>query len=168
MKIEDKRSTTSSVPAVEILNEVLPHFQKRNFAGIRSVVLLDQNYHKGPAALGRYCAIKGTKQADVEIYFEWIDDLPEEVRSSKLYLTYQIVHILMHEVYHHIVRGQHRLRQPKFAKEQTDADRWATGAVAHVFKKVFPREQHEQEWLRLKALAEEAQRESNKKNAAYG
>ena len=161
MKIDDKRSTTSSVPAVEILNEALPCFQKRNFAGIRKVVLLDQDYHKGPEAWGRYCPVKGSKQADIEIYFDWVDDLLTEVRSSKLYLTYQIVHILMHEVYHHIVRGQHRLRQPKFKKEQTDADKWATGAVAHVFKKLFPREDHEQEWLRLKDLAEKAQEESN-------
>lgn len=161
MKIEDKRITTSSVPAVEILNEALPHFLKRNFVGIRKVVLLDQNYHKGPEAWGHYCPLNGSRQADIEIYFDWVAELPEEVRSSKLYLTYQIVHILMHEVYHHIVRGQHRLRQPKFKQEQMDADRWATGAVAHVFKKLFPRDQHEQEWLKLKSLAEQAQRESN-------
>jgi len=60
MKIEDKRSTTFSVPAVEILDEALPHFQKRNFADIRKAVLLDQNYHKGPPAMGRWL----TKQAD--------------------------------------------------------------------------------------------------------
>ena len=122
MKIKDKRSTTSWVPAVEILNEVLPHFRKQNFAGIRRVVLLDQDYHKGPKGLGRYCQIDGTKQADLEMYFDWYDGLPQEVRTSKLYLTYMIVSTLMHEVYHHIIRGQHRLRQPKFKTEQDKAD----------------------------------------------
>ncbi|MCH5374762.1 MAG: formylglycine-generating enzyme family protein, partial [Planctomycetes bacterium] len=76
-------------------------------------------------AWGRYCPIDGSQQADIEIYFDWLDDLPGELRSSKLFLSYQIVHILMHEVYHHIVRGQRRLRQPKFKKEQSDADEWA-------------------------------------------
>jgi len=132
MNIDDKRSTTSWVPAVDILNEALPHFRKQNFAGIRRVVLLDQDYHKGPEALGRYCPVKGTKQADVELYFEWYDELPEKVRSSRLYLTYMIIQTLMHEVYHHIVRGQHRLRQPKFKTEQAKASQWGEGAVGHL------------------------------------
>ena len=54
MKIEDKRSTTSWVPAVEILNEAIPLFGKQNFAGIRKVVLLDRDYHPGEAGLGCY------------------------------------------------------------------------------------------------------------------
>jgi hypothetical protein len=67
MQIKDKRSATSWVPAVDILNQVLPLFREQNFAGIRRVVLLDQDYHKGPEGLGRYCQIDGTKQADVEM-----------------------------------------------------------------------------------------------------
>ena len=93
MKIDDKRCTSSWVPAVEILNEVIPFFREQNFAGIRRIVLLDQDYHKGSKALGRYCAVAGTNRADVELYFEWYNELPEELRESKLYLTYMIVRL---------------------------------------------------------------------------
>jgi hypothetical protein len=72
-----------------------------------------------------------------------------------------IVHTLMHEVYHHIVRGQHRLRQPKFKQEQSEADRWAEGAVHHVFEKIFPREEFEPEWIRIQKVLKETREKSN-------
>lgn len=157
MRIEDKRSTTSWVPAVEILDAAIPHFRKQNFASIRKVVLLDQDYHKGPQAIGRYCAINGSKLADVELYFKWYENLPHEARQSKLYLTFMIVSTLMHEIYHHVIRGQHRLRQPDFKTEQQRADRWGDGAAGHVVNKLYPRDQYEPEWKRIQRILREAQ-----------
>lgn len=46
MKIVDNRDTTSWVPAVDILNQVIPHLERQHFTGIRSVVLLDNDYNK--------------------------------------------------------------------------------------------------------------------------
>lgn len=156
MKIDDKRITTLYLPVIDIINEVIPHFKKQHFVGIRKIALFDSKYRKGPnesgISMGRYCAVPGTKTADIEMYFEFYDILPLELKTSKLYLTYLVVSTLMHEVYHHIIRGQHRLRQPKAKKEEMQADRWGDGAVGHIFNKLYPREQYEPEWKKIQDI----------------
>jgi len=44
MNILDKRKTSSWVPAVEILEQIVPLFRKEHFYGARNIVLLDEDY----------------------------------------------------------------------------------------------------------------------------
>ena len=146
MKIEDRRVNPSWVPAVQVLKEVIPLFKQEHFAGIRKIVLLDDDYHakRGVSkAAGRYCPIQGTRAADVEIYLGHLSTLPEELKGNRMLLTYLITETLMHEIYHHLVRGQRKLRRPSFKEEQRRAEQWAFSAVVHVFRQLFPGEETE-------------------------
>jgi hypothetical protein len=159
VKIEDRRVTSSWVPAVQILEEVIPLFRQEHFGGIRRIVLLDHDYHANrrvARASGRYCPIKGTKAADVEIYFSHLSTLPEEVKTNQMLLTYLITETLMHEIYHHLVRGQQKLRRPSFKQEQKAAGRWAFAAVCHVFRRLFPGEDADAEWKRIDQILKQA------------
>lgn len=159
MKIEDRRVTSSWVPAVQVLEEVIPLFRQEHFVGIRRIVLLDDDYHANrrvARAAGRYCPIQGTKAADVEIYLGHLSTLPEEVKTKRMLLTYLITKTLMHEIYHHLISGQQKLRKPSFKEEQKAADRWAFSAVAHVFRQLFPGEEADAEWKRIDQILKQA------------
>jgi hypothetical protein len=150
MKIDDRRVTTSWVPAVQILEQVIPLMKHEHFAGIRSIVLLDTDYHANrqvAKASGRYCPIQGTRAADIEMYFAHFSSLPEEVKANPMVLTYFITETLMHEVYHHVVRAHQKVKRPSFKEEQKAAQRWAFAAICHVARQLFPGQ--EAEWERL-------------------
>ena len=157
MKIDDRRVTSSWVPAVQVLEQIIPLMRKEHFAGIRSIVLLDHDYHANrrvARASGRYCPTQGTRAADIEMYFDHFSSLPEEVKTNRMVLTYFITETLMHEVYHHVVRGQRKLRRPPFKDEQKAAGRWAFAAIGHVARQLFPGQ--EAEWKRLEEFFKQA------------
>lgn len=150
MEIIDKRKSTAWVPAIEVLNEALPVFRKENFKGIRNIVLMDKDYRNSTQNVsGRYCKIDGTNQADIEMFFDWHETLPTDLKESRLYIFYQVTSTLLHEIYHHIIRGQKRLRRPPL-KEETAATKWAASGAMFAIKKTFSREDHEDEWNRIK------------------
>ncbi len=157
MKIDDRRVTSSWVPAAQVLEQIIPLMRQEHFAGIRSIVLLDNDYHANrqvARASGRYCPMQGTRAADIEMYFGHFSSLPEEVKTNRMVLTYFITETLMHEVYHHVVRGQQKLRRPSFKEEQKAAGRWAFAAICHVARQLFPGQ--EAEWNRLEQFFKQA------------
>jgi hypothetical protein len=66
-----------------------------------------------------------------------------------MYVSFLLLKALFHELYHHRVRGQRLVRQPKFEKEQNAADNWALRTIYPVFAKKFPGKEYETEWNRI-------------------
>ncbi|MDY6856487.1 MAG: hypothetical protein SWO11_17645 [Thermodesulfobacteriota bacterium] len=148
MKINDKRITSSWIPAVSILEEIIPHIKNSYLVGIRSIILLDKDYHqdKKTKALGRYAPIPGSNSANIEIYLESLSSMPDLAKNSRMYLSYLISRILMHEIYHHIVRGQGIKQMQRFKVEEGAADKWSLREVDSFFEKLFPADEYEEEW----------------------
>ena len=144
--IEDLRETTRWVPARHTVEAVLPLIGIENLAGIRKIVLADR---EGPKedSLARYQAIPGTRAADIELYFYHFNEAPPEARNSELYITYEIVQSLLHEIYHHWIRHKKRRKTtPKF--EEINADRWASQAAKKLVQQILgrPKEELAREW----------------------
>jgi hypothetical protein len=156
MEIEDLRRASSWMPAVSILEEFIPRLDATYFAGIKKIILLDKDYHKDKkVTAARYIPIRGTKFASIEFYLGQFSTLPEEAKQSRMYLTWQLLFFLVHELYHHRVRGQKIIRRPKFKQEQNDADQWAVKIVTPIFVAVYPNELYEGEWkLILQKISE--------------
>ncbi len=152
IRIEDKRSKTAAVPAIEVIRKVLAHMAPKHLSGIRRIVLLDEDYHSGEEGLGRYLPVEGSRHADIEIYFDYLCSLPTEAKYSEMYLVFLLADILAHEVYHHMVRGQHRLRKASDKAEQRAASRWAEKEAGRIFNRLFSREQHGEEWRRIRNI----------------
>ncbi len=55
------------MPAIEIFEEFIPKLDPIFFAGIRKLILLDNDYHKDKkvTAAARYVPIQGTKSANI-------------------------------------------------------------------------------------------------------
>jgi hypothetical protein len=165
MKIEDHRNHSSWVPAASILEEFIPRFDKRYFVGIKKVILLDYDYHKDKKrkAAARYVPVKGTKLANIEMYLGQYNDLPEEARRSRMFIAWNILLTLAHELYHHRIRGQRKRRKPKFTQEQKEADNWASKIVKPIFIKEYPPDPHRKEWnLIEQKIKENLSTKSNK------
>ena len=151
MKIIDKREKWIAIPAVEILNKSIPIFRKENLLGIRRIILKDVFYdHKKRMARGRYCPIASTNRADIEIYFEWYDEFPPELKKNDIYLHYMIIRIFLHEVYHHIVRGQKRIKKMKNSIEEENCFKWAHGGAQYALQKMFPPEEYKSKLTEIK------------------
>lgn len=148
MEIEDLRKDSSWMPAVSILEEFIPKLDATYFAGIKKLILLDNDYHrdKKVTAAARYVPIRDTKSANIEIYLGHFSALPEEAKQSRMYLTWRLLCSLAHELYHHRVRGQRKIRQPKFKQEQKNTDRWAVKTINPIFAAVYPKDLYEKEW----------------------
>lgn len=160
VEIEDVRANSSWAPAVSILETFMPKIDPKYFVGIRKIVLLDKDYHrdKRVQATGRYIPIEGTRGGDIELYLEYLSELPDEAKNSRMYLTYRILKTLAHELYHHRVRGQRIERRPKFEQEQKRADQWAAKIVKPIFAEVFPREKYESEWVLIQQKLTESRK----------
>ncbi len=149
MKIEDQRKETSWVPAISILEEFQPKFDQKYFVGIKKIILLDEDYHTNDVfskAYARYLKIPRTKFANIELYFNRFQNLADEAKQSRQYLSFYILHSLVHELYHHRIRGQKKIRKPKFKKEQNKANEWADSILFPIFREYFPKEKYEDEW----------------------
>jgi hypothetical protein len=148
MEIEDLRKDSSWMPAVSILEEFIPKLDPAYFAGIKKLILLDNDYHKDKkvTAAARYVPIPGTNFASIEFYLGHFSSLPEEAKQSRMYLTWCLLCSLAHELYHHRVRGQRKIRRPKFKQEQKNADKWALNTINPIFANVYPKDLYEKEW----------------------
>ncbi len=151
VKIIDKRKINTQIPAVSILNQAIPVLKKKNFAGIRNIILYDEDRRKGKKALGTYYPLSPTR-ADIKIYFNWYYNLPDELKNSDTYLMFAVIKILLHEIYHHIVHGQDRLKTPDPEQEEKDADRWADGGARYVFDCLFTNKDYKKEFKRIRNL----------------
>jgi hypothetical protein len=101
--IEDLREMTSWIPAQTTIEAALPLIGIENLVGIRKIVLADRGGTKEDC-WARYRSIPGTRTADIELYFYHYNEAPAEARNNELYLTYQVVQSLLHEIYHHWIR----------------------------------------------------------------
>jgi hypothetical protein len=153
-KIEDYRQRAPEVPAVEVLERILSIVPANYLRGIRTVVLFDRDY-RGRKAAGRYVALRGTRVADIELFLERYASLPETLRTSRIYVTFYLGWSLMHEIYHHRVRGQKRLRKPTDRLEDQRADRWAHDHAHRIVETIFPREQYQEEYARVRKARED-------------
>ena len=129
------------MPAIEIFEEFIPKLDPIFFAGIRKLILLDNDYHKDKkvTAAARYVPIQGTKSADIEFYLGHFSNLPEEAKQSLMYLAWRLLCSLGHELYHHRIRGQKKIRRPKFKQEQKNADEWGVKTISPIFAAVYPK-----------------------------
>ena len=148
MEIEDLRKDSSGLSVVSILEEFIPKLDPTYFVGIKKVILLDNDYHKDKkvTAAARYVPIRGTKFASIEFYLAHLSTLPEEAKHSRMYLTWRLLFILAHELYHHRVGGQKKIRRPKFKQEQKNADKWALKTISPIFAAAYPKDLYEKEW----------------------
>jgi hypothetical protein len=144
--IEDLRETTCWVPARRAVEAALPLIGIENLTGIRKIVLADRGGPK-EECWGRYRAVPGTRAADIELYFYHFNVAPPEARNSELYLTYQVVQSLLHEIYHHWIRHKNR-RRPTVKIEDTNADRWASQAAMKFVTQILgcTKEELAREW----------------------
>jgi hypothetical protein len=124
IEIENQRGESSWVPAIEILREAIPHISDKNSPGIRKIVLLDKDYHGNRRAGARYVPIKGTNRADIEMYLNHYNDMPDKLKSNRIFIGFALLSTLFHELYHHIVRFHKKKDQPNFNMEQRRADNW--------------------------------------------
>jgi hypothetical protein len=163
MEIEDLRKDSSWMPAVSIFEEFIPKLDPTYFAGIKKLILLDNDYHKNKkvTAAARYVPIRGTKFASIEFYLGHFSTLPEEAKQSRMYLTWRLLFSLAHELYHHRVRGQNKIRRPKFEQEQKNADEWVVKTINPIFAAVYPKDLYEKEWNLIVEKIKESQRTGN-------
>lgn len=148
MEFQDLRSNSSWLPAISILEEFIPKLDPTYFVGIKKIILLDTDYHKDKKvrASARYIPIRGTKFANIELYLGHFSDLPKEAKESRMYLSWNLLLTLGHELYHHRVRGQRRIRRPKFKQEQKNADEWAVKIIRPIFAAIYPKNPHGKEY----------------------
>jgi hypothetical protein len=154
--IEDCRTRTPAVPAIEVLQRIVPLIPADYLRGIRKIVLLDRDY-RGMKAGGRYVAVRGTWSADVELFLDSYSSLPETLRTSRLYVTFYLGWGLLHEIYHHRVRRAKGRRKPTDRLEDERADRWAHQQAHRILESLFPRAQHHEEYELIRRARQEMQ-----------
>lgn len=155
IKIEDQRTSSSWFPAQEVLERVLTHLDAAVSNGIRSIVLLDSDYHGSRTALARYVPISGSNRADIEIYCDRLSEFPEALKLNRIATGMYVLSILCHELYHHRVRFHKSADQPVFDMEQRRADNWGVRQSLKLIGKIYPREDHVDEYNELLAYWKE-------------
>ena len=133
------------------LDKILPLLPRKTLVGIRTIVLLDDDYRREGKGrtLGRYVPVSGTKLADIELYFASYNHVPEEAKTSPRYWLFTITTVLAHELYHHEIRFR-RKHLPAFRREQAAADRWGTRLANQVYHGLPDCEAHWEEWDRIR------------------
>jgi len=82
--------------------------------------------------------IEGTHAAEIELYIGDLLEYPKALQQNEFFLTWQLSLILMHEVYHHRVRGLHERKKPSDKDEEQKADFWARTEAHRIFTEIFP------------------------------
>jgi hypothetical protein len=145
---------------VEILEAVLPYLRTSDLAGIRKLLLLDREYERRPDGkrlAGRYVPIDGTRMADIELYVQnHVEAVPTELMSNRLFLTWLFAGTLLHELFHHRVRGQARERRPPTKAEEVKARRQADAEASRILFILFPMEQYRDERTHVRRVLDEA------------
>ena len=152
MKIEDKRETSAWVPAERILAEVIPHMPTKWTRGIRKLVLLDKDYHPHRDAAGRYCLIKGTRRADIELFFDYYAEFPDGLSNDYHYQRYRLICTLCHELYHHFVNGQRIMKKPCHKMEEKRASFWSDKASRYVMSKLYTKAEFQEHRDRINGI----------------
>ena len=160
MTIEDARTVSFSIPAVEIVQAIVSCLPKERLAGIRKIWLFDYDYEPRPDGrrrAGQYVPVKGTRMADVELFIQnQIDGSPAELRSNRLFLTWLFAGTLAHELFHHLVRGQQATSRPTAKAEEAKARRAADSEARRIMLTLFPLEIHRAEHENVKRILDEA------------
>jgi hypothetical protein len=138
MRIVDKREQSRDIPAPEIFSSIIQEIPSNLKRGIKELVLLDRDYHEHGGALARYIEVEGTHAAEIEVYVGDFLEYPETLQQDEFFLTWNFSLILMHEVYHHMVRGLHERKKPSDKHEELEADQWAKTEATKIFRAIFP------------------------------
>lgn len=149
LEIVDNRIELTWVPAERLLRQALPCFKSSALAGIRRIVLADRDPRpkkRSGGARARYSPIGRTRSAEILIFFEFFETLPDTLKKSDLYLTFLLLQSLLHELHHHKVRGHRTVRRPKSGQEEDDAARIAQAGASLFVKQLYPPDQQRQEW----------------------
>lgn len=78
-----------------------------------------------------------------------------------MYLAWRLLCSLGHELYHHRIRGQKKIRRPKFKQEQKNADEWGVKTISPIFASVYPKDLYEKEWNLIVQKIRESQDTKN-------
>jgi hypothetical protein len=158
-RIEDNLIEHTELPAREILDAILTRIPSTWVVGIRKIALLDHEYQPradGKGAVARYVPVAGTKMADVEIYVgNCLQIVPPSLRASCLFWTWVFAGRLLHELFHHVVRGRQRVRRPTARAEERQADRWADRETTRVLWELFPVDLHRNEYERIRTALDQ-------------
>ena len=140
IKIEDKRGNSEADGIVDSLNNVISHITPEYMNGVRRIVLLDRDYHQSNSTVrGRYVQLGSSKRADIEIYVETLlAPLSESLKNEEIFIAYQLAVIVMHELYHHSIRGLNIRRYPKKNAEEKQANSWAIEESTKLLHEMFP------------------------------
>lgn len=148
VEIDDRREEFRWIPAVEILRSVIAHIPEKNIAGIRKIILFDQDYKKdrGVTVGARYVPVSGAKTADVEIFFQWYSSLDKNLVKNKVYLTYTLSSSLIHELFHHSTNLLKINRKQSDEKDEARAEDFGDKGAKYIVNKIYPRDAYQQEY----------------------
>jgi len=150
MKIVDQRVQSAQIPVTLLLEDLLKRIEPRHLTGIRRIILLDRDCRRRKKpSIARYVPIRGTRTAEIELYMEHLLELPDRARKNRIYLARYLLKALLHEIYHHRIRGLRTHRKPPDKKEEIDADRWASETMAEILSDRFGKEVFESEMKQI-------------------
>jgi len=155
--VVDNRDRFKAVPAPAILERVLPKLDGSSLAGIRKIILLDEDPHKKRSkspVTARYNSLGNTRRGDVYLFFSHFEELEDELSDNEMYLTYLVARSLAHELYHHSVRSQRIRRRPKKQIEERDAQKHAQSVATHITHALYPKPQYQELWASMKETLE--------------
>jgi hypothetical protein len=158
VKIDDQRQRTAWMPVREILEEVIPLLPADELVGVRRLLLLDADYWRAKKpALARYVPIRGTHGADIELYFDSYETVPQDMRENRPFWAAALIATLGHELYHHRLRGQRRRRRPSYDREQEAADRWGEAQARDIVLRLYPRDRYQADYEAWHSLHEDCE-----------
>jgi len=127
------------MPLEDVLAGILPLIPLKYLIGIRNIFILDAAYQKGDVNSAKYVKIEGTNRADFEIYQKGFDNTSEEIRNSRMCLTYLLTHYLGYLIFIYGVTRNTFKCNPGQNEEHKTATKWAHKLARWVtFRKLFP------------------------------
>lgn len=153
MEFVDLRELYRDLPRLKDLKRAFALLEPSSITGIREVRFYDQDpraNRENPPAYARYVPLNEPRRANIEVYFWRIEGLPDALRESDLYLVFLILRSVAHELYHHRIRGQRRLRKPKQHSEETHATKYGQKVASRIVHRLYPRFLHPLTWWRMR------------------
>jgi hypothetical protein len=153
MKLVDFRDVCRNSPPKDVLERAWLGLDKARLAGVREVRLYDDDPRansKTPKAYGRYVPHGNTRQADVELYFWRIAELPSRLQSNEMYLVFILSRTFAHELYHHAIIGQRIKRQPRKSVEEDRCRKFGQRVASEIVHSVYPEEKFRRLWKEMR------------------
>jgi hypothetical protein len=142
MEIVDRRTFSSAVPAVKILNKIIPLIGDRHLRKTRNIVLIDWAYRRSNP-LTRYNKITGTGKGDIEIYIAtMVSRMSNGLKSNQILWTILLTQGIMQEIYHHSLRGNRLLRRLIRKNGEDMSGDWAAVKAREIVEKLYPPDEY--------------------------